>query len=411
MQRTKSLLCFLHDTRRLTAFNQNYARHNHGLGRSSCRWLSSSNPRSGFYITKSTNPLALASDESYNSSCHRDNYPESTIKTWHTTELPLPAGWSCDWKKWSPTFMGYSSLEYRPNAMEQRLNVTYRVPGTIVPLAYTSDRDVKKPEVKTRFAFEANGRYFFCISSDYFSHPRDSEELYSLDATFVSHDDCLRRLWDGTVSMTRIFYPADEDWEDKYGGNLLDEGLLDPSIRAISPPRRYLGLASVDALTASWYRPAANSLPAEWSTDWRRWTAIRQFFIEPSWYSLSPADILLKIQHWVPGAVTPLAYHAKGTEITSTLAELTPWVKQETYLFEADGVYYYVSGEDYGRPELYRYKGRFEGREDFFQRVRGAKRVRVKEREDYHVKVQRIEAEQKTLRTADWLRMVEGRSD
>ncbi|KAJ7124617.1 hypothetical protein C8R43DRAFT_958667 [Mycena crocata] len=126
-------------------------------------------------------------------------------------------------------------------------------------------------------------------------------------------------------------------------------------MRVVNPPRRITGDVHlcVAELCADWYTTNV-PLPVGWSCNWNDWTAILSFFVQPGWYDLSPADVLLKHRYHVPGTIQPLLFMD------------TPDL---TFVFFASGRYYFF---DDGSTTLFEFKDHFASHDDFLSRHRDA---------------------------------------
>ncbi|KAJ7657751.1 hypothetical protein DFH06DRAFT_1197055 [Mycena polygramma] len=162
-----------------------------------------------------------------------------------------------------------------------------------------------------------------------------------------------------------------------------------------------MGRASARELSKDWYR-FEGPTPAKWACDWENWHGITEFFVQPTWFNLSPIDITLRVQFNVNGTVEPLAF-CQGPEDDI-------FHYQDYNLLFATGSEYYDLDRSVYRAEgsvLYRYEERFASHADFLARVDGASRVRIPPMPEYEDRIDTIEHEQMTLRTTDWLLKIE----
>ncbi|KAJ7444992.1 hypothetical protein B0H11DRAFT_2291051 [Mycena galericulata] len=368
------------------------------------RWFSSS-IRPLEFLHGPNQPNSLAADYSYESEL-AEIYCE-TIKKCHITKELLPGGWSSDWKH-SSLMCEFSEFNgYRPSHAERDLNIMHKIRGPITLLAFSDD-------------FTSERRVLFFADGKYYVYYTWKKELYRWDApaeTFTSHDDFLRRYWEldkkqpglPEAPLKHLTRAQELDQVDVYGGHVLDPTLLDPSLRVVNPPRRYMGRASARDLSENWH--SQETLPSNWSCDWQNWPAIRQFFVQSAWYSLSPVDILFRVRYDIAGPLVPLAYFTeKHTQDEFSRIRFSYIRPQDEFIFvfAAGGEYYYIEKPSAsGYTHLLRYEGQFASHGDFLARVEAAPRVTVPEKEGYNQRRYKIDEEQRALRTADWLRRFE----
>ncbi|KAJ6614973.1 hypothetical protein B0H10DRAFT_2220743 [Mycena sp. CBHHK59/15] len=86
-------------------------------------------------------------------------------KHWHTTDVPLPSEWSCDWRRWDGVIM-FKDDEYGQNIgvstteVERAFNHSFKVPGRVESLGF------RERTIKYLFVFAADGKYnWYCAAN------------------------------------------------------------------------------------------------------------------------------------------------------------------------------------------------------------------------------------------------------
>ncbi|KAJ7091805.1 hypothetical protein C8R44DRAFT_990369, partial [Mycena epipterygia] len=117
-------------------------------------------------------------------------------KNWHTTEVPLPFGWSTDWKRWKTIdqFLVEPGW-YDLCLVDVMFKHYYKIEGAMLPLAFL--------DCHLFFMFFAGGKHY------YFD---DILGLFEYLDNFPTHDDFLRR----HLGARYRIHPVPDGWEEAY---------------------------------------------------------------------------------------------------------------------------------------------------------------------------------------------------